>query len=145
MKKLFLSLLLFIFFESVLAQTKDLAYYEKELTTYMKKKDPYGAMEFLTQGIEEAPDSAFLYYMRGVLLDAFQNYDAAIQDFDLGYKKAQSDKEKSSFLTSLGGLKAKVRKFEEAEKYLLLALEYDSLNLATLNNLSTILDDLEKM
>jgi len=111
---------------------------------FVEKKNYEEAMKVLTEGIKEMPDSVNLYDTRGALLEAFRMYNEAIKDFSKGVEKATNDKTKAHFLSNRGGSKYKIRDFEGSYKDLIEALRLDSTNLAALNNLAIVCDEVHK-
>lgn len=126
------------------AQTKTASYYVDEAHHLIEKKKYEEAVKVLTTGINEFPDSARLYDTRGTLLEAFRMYNEAIRDFSKGIEKSSDDKMKAHFLSNRGGSKYKVRDFEGSYKDLKEALRLDSTNIAALNNIAVVCDEVNR-
>lgn len=120
------------------------AYIDKARTLIDDKKDAKGALETLSTGINEMPDSVELHIARGALLDAVRLYDEALMDFSMGIEKTNDIDMKSKLLSNMGATKCKIRDFKGAYDDLSEAIRLDSTNLDALNNLAAVADEVGK-
>jgi tetratricopeptide (TPR) repeat protein len=129
----------------VIATNSPRASYYHYKTSYLLNLENYGeAIKTLVTAIKIMPDSSSLYDTRGTLLEAAGLYNEAVQDYTIGYEKAQKNTSKSHLLTNRGGTKAKLRNFEGAYSDLIQALKLDSANIDALNNLATVCDEVNR-
>ncbi|MCB9284740.1 MAG: tetratricopeptide repeat protein [Lewinellaceae bacterium] len=120
-----------------------LAQYHLRKFSYLLALERYeDALRGISLAMEWMPDSAHLYDARGVLFEASQYYDEAIEDFTQASRHAENPEEKAHFLMNRGGVKAKVRDFQGAYQDLNYAYKLDSTNIDVLNNLATVCDEI---
>ena len=102
------------------------------------------AFKILYEAAIHLPDSTIIYAQLGTYHDMFQLFDEAILDFTNAYEKSESTDDKSTYLSNRGGLKFKIRDYNDAYEDLKLSLEFDSSNIDALNNLAAVLDELDR-
>ncbi len=144
MKKNILIVLFIPIFSVCPAQTKKASNYIEKANDFLEEKNYQEAFNTLNYAINIMPDSIKLYDMRGTLLEAFKYYDEAIKDFTTGIEKTKNLKYKSHLLANRGGTKNRIRDFVGSYNDLIRAIEIDSTNLAALNNLAAVCDDVGK-
>lgn len=110
----------------------------------ISKKKFTEAFDLLAEGIDQMPDSITLYAFRGTLFDAFMLYDSAIEDFTTALSLAEDDSWKANLFANRGGMKSKIRDFEGAYIDLDKAIELDPENLAALNNMAMVCEEIGK-
>jgi Tfp pilus assembly protein PilF len=128
----------------IAASTPRAVYYLEKASYQVELKDYSAALKTLTIGINIMPDSASFYDARGTLLEAFGLYKEAIEDFTMGYNKAQDKNLKSHLLANRGGTKTRTRDFQGSYADLMTAIKLDSTNKAALNNLAAICDEVNR-
>ena len=128
----------------IMTNTPKAEYYLQKADYLLELQKYKEAILTLTSAIQIMPDSLPLYDMRGTLYDAFLMYDEAIADYTVSIEKTNDNSFKAHSLSNRGGTKAKIRNFESAYSDLILAIELDSTNLAALNNLATVCDEINK-
>lgn len=116
----------------------DKAAYHLELGEYEED------LKTLVVAIRIMPDSVPLYDMRGTMLEGFQLYDEAIQDFTMTFQKAKGSNVKSHLLANRGGTKITIRDFEGAYSDLMMAVQLNSLNIDALTNLAAVCDEVNR-
>lgn len=90
------------------------------------------------------PDEAGLYSDRGNLLAAVHQFDQALEDHTIAIDKSPNDSVMCYTLNNRATAKMSVRDFLGAYDDLKIAYQLDSLNLAVLNNLGTVCDEVGK-
>jgi len=127
-----------------IAQENSAKYYLDKYYDFVKQNEHEDALDILTQGINKMPDSVSLYIARGGLLDFFQFYNEAINDFSVGIEKTDGKELKSVLFANRGGTKFKNRDFNGAYSDLIIAVKLDSTNINAYNNLAAVCDDVGK-
>jgi len=120
------------------------AHYAEKAVFYANLSDMDNVQLTLNIGIELFPDSIDLYMIRGGLYSAFDHEEAAIKDYETAMTLTDDDSYKIRILATMGGLKSRIRKFEEANEDLLKAYELDPENVDVLNNLAINSDEIGK-
>lgn len=145
MKNLFTLLLLISSISFVAnAQYDSAADYCKEADKLINKQKYKEALDVLEAGIEEMPDSSRIYDMRGVLLDAAGLFDLAIADFEKAIQLEDDMAIKIHILSNLGGTKTKIRDFKGAYEILKHTHDLSPNDIAVLNNLAVVCDEIGK-
>lgn len=104
------------------------------------------ALLALDDGLAANKKSAILYQERGVLYQSYGLLEEAERDFNLGIQfSADNDTLKNAIMISKATVKSDFRNFEAAYEILQECYAFDSTNLATLNNLATVCDEIGKI
>lgn len=125
-----------------MGQNNSATEYADKANNALDKQQFDKALSILSEGIEEMPDSISLYDMRGIIYEALRLYDDAIDDFTTAIGKTEDAEAKSHLLSNRGGTKSRIRDFQGAYTDLTKAHELDSTNVAALNNLAAVCDEL---
>lgn len=126
------------------SQSKTASEYIEKANLQLKKKNYEEAFNTLSLAIDEMPDSVSLYDMRGTLLETFRMYPEAIKDFTLGIEKTTDLKIKAHLLANRGGTKYRIRDYAGSYNDLIKAVDLDSTNIAALNNLAAVCEEVDK-
>lgn len=119
------------------------AYVNKSyLLVDLKKYDE--ALTALNDGLAANKTDSFLYHERGLLYQSYGMNDHALRDYNLGIKFAENDSVKNSVMISKSVSRSRVRDFQGAYDILLECYDFDSTNMATLNNLAVVCDEVGK-
>lgn len=102
------------------------------------------AISSLDQGLKANPKSSLLYHERALLFQSYNLVDRALRDYELGIKFAESDSLKNSIKISQSTCKSQMRDFKGSYEILLECYAFDSTNMATLNNLAVVCDEVGK-
>jgi tetratricopeptide (TPR) repeat protein len=94
--------------------------------------------------ISIAPYSTVAYNQRGLLLMSVRQPDDAITDFTTALKYETKDSLRLSLLVNRGAARINIRDFPGAYDDFKNALQIDSLDVGTLNNLATVCDEVGK-
>ena len=138
-KFLLFSAALWLSLANVYSQSVD-DYLDKAFSQ-LEQKQVREAMQTLTEGIKALPDEPELYYYRGILFDKVRLPDQSIEDFTKAIENCKTDTTCSDYYASRGGVKFSIRQFEEAYQDLKKALELDENNIAALNNMAVVSDE----
>jgi tetratricopeptide (TPR) repeat protein len=111
---------------------------------FEKSKKYQEAFDVYSFGIHANPNDSYLYNQRGVLLIKVQQTEDAIKDFSAALDFENTDSLRLGLLLNRGAAKIDIRDFESAYQDFIEALKIDSLNIATLNNLATVCDEVGK-
>jgi tetratricopeptide (TPR) repeat protein len=131
--------------DEVIATSPPRASYYRDKANYLLGLNEYEeTLKTLTSGILIMPDSAYLYDMRGTLMEGLGYYDEAINDFTLALEKAKGNTLKSHLLANRGGTKFRVQDFEGAYQDLIASITFDSTNIDALNNLAAVCDEVDR-
>lgn len=118
-------------------------FYKRGMSYYFSNKSQL-AYEDFTMGIKINAFSSKLYLHRGIIFLNAKMYDEANSDLTMAINYAKVDSIKCNALTARGALRQGKHDMQGAYEDYTKSLTYDSLNLMTLNNLATVLDDLNK-
>ncbi len=130
--------------ELIAKNPKSILAYRNKYVIYKNMGDYAKAFDALNQGLTANPNAADLYHERGVLYQNMNKIDAAIRDYNLGIKFAENDTAKNAIMISKGTAYSQIRDFKEAYAVYMECFAFDSTNLATLNNLAAICDEINK-
>lgn len=102
------------------------------------------AFDTYSLAIRLNPKDAFVYNQRGLLLMKIQETEYSIRDFStaLGFEKVDSTR--LTLLLNRGAAKINIRDFHGAYDDFVAALNLDTLNIGTLNNLAAVCDEVGK-
>ena len=123
-------------------QNEDFFY--KRGRCYFELNKTQQAFEDFTLGIKINAFSSKIYLYRGLIFLNAKMYDEANTDLTMAINYAKVDSIRSHALTARGALRQGKHDMQGAYEDYTKALIHDSLNLMTLNNLATVLDDLNK-
>ncbi len=118
--------------------------YVHKYRLYKKMNEFTLALEALNQGLAENPSDANLYHFRGLFFQACHKEEVAIRDYNLGIKFAENDTIRNFIMISKATALSQTRDFQGSYTVLMSCFAFDSTNLATLNNLATICDEIGK-
>ena len=110
----------------------------------VEQKEYEEALRALDQGLSANSKSAYLYHQRGILVQCYGMNDKAQRDYDLGIKFSDNDTLSNAIKISKAVLKAHTRDFQGSYDILMTCFSFDSTNIATLNNLATVCDEIGK-
>lgn len=94
-----------------------------------------------TKMIALDPKSIIAYNQRGILLNSIREQDYAIHDFTTALRFETTDSVRLTLLVNRGAAEIGKRDFKAAYADFLEAYRIDSLNIAVLNNLATVCDE----
>lgn len=138
-------LLISLFFtQYCIAQSNTANSYIENSIKLIEKHDIEGAINTLNIGIAEMPDSVSLYDMRGTIFEATRQFEEAIKDYTTAISKTSDPLMKAHILANRGGTKTRIRDFSGAYEDLVAAVKLDSTNVAALNNLAAVCDEVNK-
>lgn len=131
--------------DEVIAENPKYIYsYINKSIIYVQLEKYDEALIALDEGLTENPKSAQLYHERGILYQSYSLIDRALRDYSLGVKFAENDSIKNSIRISEATAMSQTRNFEGAYEVLMECYAFDSTNMATLNNLATVCDEVGK-
>lgn len=107
-----------------------------ESQTDLKQFQP--AFDTYTQLIIAHPDNPGGWNHRGLLLDTYQQFESAIEDFNQALELNNPDSIKLSLYLNRGVSKVNLRNFQGAYDDFMSAFKIDSLNIGVLNNLAMV-------
>lgn len=113
---------------NILFESKD---YQNSYTTFSKL-------------IQFYPFQPIPLSQRGLILRTVQEFEYSIIDFDRALKLKMADTLRLSILVNRGAAKISMRDFKGAYTDFMMAYEIDSLNVAVLNNLAAVCDEVGK-
>ena len=116
-------------------------YHERAMTYMDAKKYDLALLDF-SQAISLDSTISVYWSNRANLLSGAGLYNEALYDYYAALEHAESDTIRNSIYINRAGTYLLIREFEMAYDDLMEAYRIDSLNIATLNNLGTVLDDL---
>jgi tetratricopeptide (TPR) repeat protein len=102
------------------------------------------AYDTYTTMIQLDPKDIIAYNNRGLLLSRLQEYELALKDFDDAINLNPPDTGIVGLYLNRGSVKTSIRDFIGAYEDYTKALSYDSLNIAVLNNLAGVCDEIGK-
>ncbi len=111
---------------------------------YYSLKKYQDAYNIYTKTILLKPKESIGYNQRGLLLNALQETEAAINDFTDALNFEKSDTIRVMLFLNRGAAKINIRNFESAYNDFWNAYKIDSLNIGVLNNLATVCDEVGK-
>jgi len=111
-------------------------------TAYFEMKDYENAFNDFSKAISVKPDSALAYHYRANLLYTLLYTEEAILDNTKAIERATDDKFLLSCFVNRGSAKEQKRDFHGAYEDFIRAYSYDSTDIAIINNLGTVLDEL---
>ncbi|MBS1511463.1 MAG: tetratricopeptide repeat protein [Bacteroidetes bacterium] len=109
-----------------------------------KAKQFQEAFDVLTFAIRYHPKDAYLYNQRGLLLMKVQEAEYSIRDFTTALDFEKTDSVRLTLLVNRGAAKINIRDFQGAYDDFIIALQLDTLNIGTLNNLASVCDEVGK-
>ena len=118
--------------------------YQNKYAIYKNMGDYAKAFDALNQGLTANPNSPVLYQERGIFYQSINKIDAAIRDYNLGINFADNDTGRNAIMISKATAYSEIRDFKEAYSIYMECFAFDSTNLATLNNLAAICDEIGK-
>lgn len=95
-----------------------------------------------SKGIEEIKTTELLYSSRAALFQGSKEFEFAIKDYNKAIEYADSDTTKYTIMSRRGGAKWKIMDFEGAYSDYIQAYEFDTTDVATINNLAMVCNDL---
>ncbi|MBN8688194.1 MAG: tetratricopeptide repeat protein [Chitinophagales bacterium] len=111
-------------------------------TAYFELKEYENAFNDFSKAIAVRPDSALAYHYRANLLYTLLYTDEAILDNTKAIERATDDRFLLSCFVNRGSAKEQKRDFHGAYEDFIRAYSYDSSDVAIINNLGTVLDEL---
>lgn len=102
------------------------------------------AIEYISAAIETMPDSVELYEVRGFVLEALGRYQESIQDYNMAIDKVKDPEFKSGLLAVRAGVKSRIRDYKGAYNDCTESLKINPNNLAALNNIAAVCDEVGK-
>lgn len=139
-----LLILSLVFCQYCIGQTNTANSYIENSIKLIEKNDIDGAINTLNKAIIEMPDSVSLYDMRGTIFEAMRRFEEAIEDYSTAIFKSPDEVTKAHLLANRGGTKYRIRDFNGAYIDLVEAVKIDSTNVAALNNLAAVCDEVNK-
>lgn len=130
--------------KALLSDSSNVKYLLLKGNTFEKAKKYQAAFDTYTLGINYHPTDGELYNQRGLLLQKVQETELSISDFTTALQFKNNDTLKLSLLLNRGVTKINVRDFQGAYDDFIDALQIDSLNIGTLNNLASVCDEVGK-
>lgn len=116
------------------------AYFLKgECLTLLKKYQE--AYNVLSEGIERIEEAASLYHSRALLLIGSNEFELAIKNYNKAIEFAPNDTLKHLTIVNRGSAKRNMMDFEGAYNDYMLSYKFDSTDIATLNNLAMVSDE----
>ncbi len=109
---------------------------------HLKLSDHQEAYNIYSKAISLNPSQGILYNNRGNLLTTIRYYDEAIADYTIAIELATVDSQKRLELTNRAAAKIMKRDFSGAYDDLITAYKFDSTDIAVLNNLGAVCDDI---
>lgn len=118
-------------------------FYKRGMSFYMSAKSQEAYKDF-TMGIKINGFSSKLYLQRGLIFLNAEMFDESNSDLTMAINYAKVDSLKCRAYQTRGALRQNKHDMQGAYEDYTKSLQLDSSNLLTLNNLSTVLDDLGK-
>ncbi len=100
------------------------------------------AFHAYTESIKLDEHYSMAYNGRAIIEEAAGVFDAAIVDFERAAENAENDTMRFAYITNVAAAQVRVRDFQGAYESLMDAYRFDSTDVAMLNNLATVCDEL---